>query len=209
MTTPAPVDNTMRAAAERLAADRAGVIPRRHGGVRHAVAAWLGAAAEDAETVGADPHAVTTACAVLAELPGAGAEASGEGEAEEEPGCAEEPVTLPGPWAPGAERRWRRVLRYEFSVLPEDHPYHHVYALTVENCGVDGWAVCHRYAQQYLRADGTWAEVDSVLDSIGRWQKGCTFPLADALRLATQAAPRVTVDGMTPAHAAAVVAGES
>ncbi|HEX5568071.1 MAG TPA: hypothetical protein VFY14_14280 [Streptomyces sp.] len=90
-----------------------------------------------------------------------------------------------------------RPTRYEVSVLPEGDINRRHYTIYVEYRGNEQWAVHDGFAS--LAVDGTWSE---GLKSYGRygWVERHLFGLVTALRLAEEAAPGVTVNGVTAAQ---------
>lgn len=90
-----------------------------------------------------------------------------------------------------------RVTAYEVSCLPEDHIDHHLWALKVEDRGRGLWAVLHK--GYCLGRDGTWDYEPRSSSRTDEWLTEHRFEYDDAIRLAQQAAPHVTVNGLTPA----------
>lgn len=92
-----------------------------------------------------------------------------------------------------------RPAAYTVCLLPEDDINAHVYAITVEYRGEGRWAVVH--CGSCLGADGEW---EFGVKPYGRgdgWLAAHRFNLDTALRLAKEAAPHVTVNGITAAEA--------
>lgn len=94
-----------------------------------------------------------------------------------------------------------RPTRYEVSVLPENDVNHHLYAITVEDRGGDRWAIC--WMGECLSAGGTWDYEPRPSSRDDDWTDAHRFTLGAALHLAEQAAPHVTVNGITAAQALA------
>ncbi|MFS4103834.1 hypothetical protein [Streptomyces sp. PD-S100-1] len=88
-----------------------------------------------------------------------------------------------------------RPTRYSVSLLPEHNVNHHVYEVTVEDRGADRWAVC--WMGDCLAADGTWDREPRPSIRDDDWLDTHRFTLATALKLAEEAAPHVTVNGIT------------
>lgn len=92
-----------------------------------------------------------------------------------------------------------RATRYEVSLLPADDINYHLYAINIEDRGADRWAVI-RYGS-CLAADGTWSYELRPSSREDDWLATHRFTLAEALRLAKAAAPRVIVNGITAVEA--------
>lgn len=93
-----------------------------------------------------------------------------------------------------------QVAAYTVSLLPENHtPDSHIFDITVEYCGAGLWAVTRH--SMCLGADGTWDFGVKPYDRGDDWLTTHRFTEAEALRLAKQAAPHVTVNGVTAAQA--------
>jgi hypothetical protein len=88
---------------------------------------------------------------------------------------------------------------YRVSVLPEDDVNYRVFVLTVEYRQEGQWAVTS--GDSCLGADGAWAEGVKPYGRGDEWIATHRFDEATALRLAQEAAPRVTVMGRTAADA--------
>lgn len=83
-----------------------------------------------------------------------------------------------------------RPTTYAVSALPDDHPDADVFTITVEWRSGDWWIV--RRASFYLTADGRWDP---------NWPT--CFPLDEALDLAREWAPKLTVNRWTVTDALA------
>lgn len=91
-----------------------------------------------------------------------------------------------------------RPTRYEVSLLPEDDVNYPVYALGIEARGAGRWAVVrHRMC---LGVDGEWDWEPIPSERGDDWLAAHRFDLDTALRLAKQAAPGVTVNGISAAQ---------
>ncbi len=121
--------------------------------------------------------------------------------------CDAEGCAIPHtPGCPKNSRSLIRPVRYEVCALPETNINHHLYAIAVEYRGADRWAVIQH--QQCLGTDGIWDDGtwDYELRPSERdddWLDTHRFDLETALRLAEEAAPKVTVNGVTAAEVAA------
>jgi hypothetical protein len=114
----------------------------------------------------------------------------------------------------------RRATRYEVCCLPEDHYIADSFTVTVEYRGAGRWAVTNR--GRYLDADGQWSypygwdrepvtaeEIDAYDRGEAEWKAAHRFDEETALRLADEAAPKVTVAGLTAAQVLAQDAEEA
>jgi hypothetical protein len=91
-----------------------------------------------------------------------------------------------------------QATRYTVNCMPEGAaPDAHVFALHVDLQRDGSWVVHDGF--QSLRADGTWSD-EYGPHGLG---EGFRHTQGAALRLATEAAPHVRVNGMTPADALA------
>ena len=98
----------------------------------------------------------------------------------------------------------RQATEYEVSILPEGDINRHVFAITVAYRGRGLWAVSRH--SQCLAADGTWSWESIPSEREDEWLAAHRFPLEEALRLAKDAAPHITVNGYTVADALAMEA---
>lgn len=91
-----------------------------------------------------------------------------------------------------------RPTRYEVTAYPgpEDSINRHLYVLTVENRGLDRWAV--RYGEFVYRKDGHRRYEPLPSSRTERFKRAYRFSLEDALALARKVAPKMTVNGMGP-----------
>jgi hypothetical protein len=89
------------------------------------------------------------------------------------------------------------VTRYTVSVLPEGSINRGHYNITVEERHPGRWGVC--WLGRCLNADGEWDYEPSPSNREDDWLEAHRFDLDTALRLAKEAAPGVTVNGMTAA----------
>lgn len=92
-----------------------------------------------------------------------------------------------------------RVRSYEVSCLPEDSINNLTLAVRVEWTSTGLWAI-RRGARACLGRDGTWEWESIPSERKEDWLVDHRFPLEEALKLAKDAAPRVVVNGMTPAQ---------
>lgn len=102
---------------------------------------------------------------------------------------------MPIPAAPTDSRVRVEVTRYTVSVLPEDSVNRGHYDLSVERRAPGRWAVC--WLSRCLGADGEWDYEPLPSSREDDWLESHRFDLDTALRLAQEAAPGVTVNGMT------------
>ncbi len=93
-----------------------------------------------------------------------------------------------------------RPTRYDVSCLPEGHVDYHLFIITVEDRGAGRWAITRHGA--CLSSDGAWAHGVKEYDRGEGWLATHRFDLKTALRLAKQAAPGVTMNGVTAASVA-------
>jgi hypothetical protein len=90
-----------------------------------------------------------------------------------------------------------RVTRYEVCALPEDHIEYPTFAVTVEDRGRGRWAVCR--GKRCLGVDGYWDWEPLPSSREDAWLEEHRFSLADALELAVGVAPKIRINGVTPA----------
>lgn len=95
-----------------------------------------------------------------------------------------------------------QATRYTVNLVPEDAaPDYYVFEIQVEYRGKGQWAV--KDGPWCLGADGEW-EYEAIPSSrTDEWLATHRFPEQEALRLAVEAAPGKTVNGMTAAQALA------
>lgn len=116
--------------------------------------------------------------------------------------CDAEGCAIPHtPGCPKNSSSLIRPVRYEVSVVPEDDINHDLYVLAVEDRGAGRWAVVRH--RQCLGTDGTWDWESIPSEREDAWLDTHRFDLETALRLAEEAAPKVTVGGITAAEVAA------
>jgi hypothetical protein len=84
---------------------------------------------------------------------------------------------------------------YEVSCLPRGHRDRGYLLLTVEYRGKDLWGVFN--GRQCLGTDGLWEWEPQPSSREDDWLATHRFPLDEALRLAREAAPHLTVNGYT------------
>jgi hypothetical protein len=97
-----------------------------------------------------------------------------------------------------------RPTRYEVNCLPEEDINARLFALTVEYRGRELWAVRRGTFHDCLGVDGTWDHEPNPSNRDDDWLAAHRFDLDTALRLAKEAAPKVTVNGWTVQRALAV-----
>lgn len=88
-----------------------------------------------------------------------------------------------------------RVTQYTVCELPEDNINHGSYALTVAYRGANRWAILHHGF--CLGADGAWDYESIPSERRDDWLAAHRFDEETALRLAVEAAPDVTVNGIS------------
>jgi hypothetical protein len=91
-----------------------------------------------------------------------------------------------------------RTTQYEVSLLPESYIDAHCWAVTVEYRGKGKWAILH--GRFCLGVDGEWDWEPSPSNREDDWVAAHRFDLQAALDLAREHAPKVTVNGLTPAE---------
>lgn len=91
-----------------------------------------------------------------------------------------------------------RATRFEVSLLPEDDINYPFYTVAVEDRGNDRWAVVRH--RQCLGVDGEWSWESIPSEREDEWLASHRFDLDAALDLAREAAPGVTVNGVTAAE---------
>lgn len=92
-----------------------------------------------------------------------------------------------------------RPTEYTVSLLPEGDVNAHPYAITVQYWGGGRWAVVH--LGSCLGRDGTWDYGVKEYDRGDDWLNAHRFERETALQLAREAAPKVTVNGITALQA--------
>lgn len=97
-----------------------------------------------------------------------------------------------------------KATHYEVSCLPEENVNARHFTLRVEYRGRDRWAVTDGH--DCLSKDGTWSYESIPSNREDDWLAAHRFDLDTALRLAKEAAPKVTVNGYTVADALAMTA---
>jgi hypothetical protein len=102
------------------------------------------------------------------------------------------------------EKTKARIQATEYTVncLPEDDTDGHVFALTVAYRGHGLWAVLRHGS--CLGSDGEWDYELRPSERESDWLATHRFDLETALKLAEEAAPKVTVNGYTVADALAM-----
>ena len=88
---------------------------------------------------------------------------------------------------------------YHVSILPETDINRHVFTILVQYRGEGRWAVTRHGS--CLGTDGTWELGVKEYDRGAEWLAAHRFDLEKALRLAREAAPKVTVNGCSAAEA--------
>lgn len=85
--------------------------------------------------------------------------------------------------------------RYEVSCFPLGHPERRNFTITVEWRSKNCWAV--KRDSYCLGADGTWGYELQPSSRTDEWREAHRFRLGEALRLAAEQAPLITVNGFT------------
>lgn len=88
---------------------------------------------------------------------------------------------------------------YTVNCLPDDDINGYLYGITVEYAGNDRWAV--RWMSRCLNAGRSWDWEPIPSEREDDWLDGHRFDLDTALKLAKEAAPHITVNGITVADA--------
>jgi hypothetical protein len=91
------------------------------------------------------------------------------------------------------------ATRYEVSIFPADDINRQVYTINVEDRGRDRWAVVRH--RQCLSAVGEWSWESIPSEREDEWLAAHRFDLDTAQRLAKEAAPHLTVNGLTALEA--------
>lgn len=91
-----------------------------------------------------------------------------------------------------------RPTRYEVSCIPEDNVNARHFTLKVEYRGRGLWAVTD--GVDCLSESGEWSYERIPSNREDEWLAAHRFDLDTALRLAKEAAPKMTVNGHTVAH---------
>ncbi|PRX91929.1 hypothetical protein [Allonocardiopsis opalescens] len=97
--------------------------------------------------------------------------------------------------------------RYTVSCLPEDFEGRDSWDLTVELRSPGQWAVCWR--GECLSKSGRWSRERQPSARTDHWKRVYRHDLDTALALARKYAPRVTINGYTPAAALALEEAEA
>ncbi|MEO3976756.1 hypothetical protein [Streptomyces sp. CAU 1734] len=92
-----------------------------------------------------------------------------------------------------------RPVKYAVCALPENNINYRHYMIEVQHRGKGRWAVTQ--IDRCLGADGTWAEGIKPYGRGEQWLADHRFDLDTALRLASEAAPHIVVNGYTVADA--------
>lgn len=93
-----------------------------------------------------------------------------------------------------------RATRYEVSILPEDDVNYRLYAVQVQRRPDGKWMVVSKAMDACYGLDGVWADGVKPYGRGDDWVRAHRFDEATALRLAREAAPSVTVNGITAAQ---------
>jgi hypothetical protein len=88
-----------------------------------------------------------------------------------------------------------QATRYEVSLFPEGDINRPVFTINVEDRGHDRWAVVRH--RQCLNAEGEWSWESIPSEREDEWLATHRFDLDTAQQLAKQAAPHLTVNGLT------------
>lgn len=94
-----------------------------------------------------------------------------------------------------------RATQYEVSILPEDDINYRLYAVQVRRRSDGEWMVVNRAMDACYGLDGVWADGVKPYGRGDDWVRAHRFDEETALRLAREAAPQVTVNGITAAQA--------
>lgn len=100
-----------------------------------------------------------------------------------------------------------KPTRYAISCIPEDHELAYEMTIAVEYRGRDLWAVMKR--SRCLSADGAWDYEPNPSSRDDDWLATHRFDLDTALRLAQEAAPKLSVGKWTVDRILAELAAES
>lgn len=92
------------------------------------------------------------------------------------------------------------AVEYTVNCVPEDDLDSFCFEVPVQYRGNGRYAVI-QHSHSCLGADGTWDQGVEEYDRGDDWLDAHRFDLDTALRLAKEAAPHVTVNGYTVAHA--------
>lgn len=98
-----------------------------------------------------------------------------------------------------------QVTEYTVCLLPGDDINHHSFAITVAYRGRGLWAVSRH--RQCLGRDGEWDWESLPSERTDEWLAEHRFPVDEAIALAKQEAPRITVNGISAAEALARTGG--
>ena len=94
---------------------------------------------------------------------------------------------------------WTEVTVYTVCAVPKTNLQWYAWSITVESRGDDRWAVCHH--GMTMTKTGRWRYERSNSSRTEGYLKFHRHDLDTALRLAQEYAPKVTVNGLTPADA--------
>lgn len=97
----------------------------------------------------------------------------------------------------GSDGVWARACSYDVTVWPPDIECidSETWKITVEYKGRGLWGVMRGRA--CLDRDGEWAWEMAPSEREDEWLAAHRFPITDAMRLAREHAPKVTINGMT------------
>lgn len=110
----------------------------------------------------------------------------------------------PGTTAP---RLSVRPVCFEVCALPESDPNHRSHVISVERISANVWLV--RNGTAYLDHGGQWSMGPGEPETWQEWRARHGFHFASALQRAMEAAPTLSVNGLTPAHWSARAQEES
>jgi hypothetical protein len=88
---------------------------------------------------------------------------------------------------------------YAVSLLPEDDINYRFHAVMVTYCGDGRWAITHPVTDTCFGTDGEWADGIKPYGRGDDWLDTHRFDHDTALELAKQAAPTVTLNGISTA----------
>lgn len=105
-------------------------------------------------------------------------------------------TTEPEPGTPDV-----RATRYAVCAVPEDHTWYRRFVIYVEWRGDDRWAVVQPWAPTpCLSSSGEWDWEMRPSERTREWIAAHRFDLHTALEMAKREAPKMTVNGWTPAQ---------
>lgn len=106
-----------------------------------------------------------------------------------------EPDNLPSVPDVFGERPFVQITKFDVSCFPVDDEEHGHFSVTVEYRGRDLWAVMRH--GECLNANGEWDYETRPSEREDDWIAAHRFTMQEAIRLARQVAPTLTVNGWT------------